>query len=180
MSIRNCSTWNKGHMRNYLLLAIILLFSLGCRRIDANSHLQDLIYLDLKKEQAAAASLAAEAAAKILDLEKDLAKTRIRSIDRINVLNDLKNQNKLKNMHTEKIEYYEIRSKLRELEGRRLYLERFQKNEPWPDNIEFDAYMTNKRLRQASKNWNSRVPKPQHVLNSTSAVAPKTDTAAEE
>jgi len=55
--------------------------------------------------------------------------------------------------------YYRIRSQRRKVEGRRSYRIAFEKGQDWPNPKEYQSYLVNKRLREASRNWSARVPK---------------------
>lgn len=67
------------------------------------------------------------------------------------------------------VRYLKIRTERRRLESRLSYKRAFRakKEGEWPDPDEYSAYLTNKRLREASLNWNRRVPKLQDRIPSS-------------
>lgn len=142
-----------------LLLLMTILFLASCRREDPNPELSDRIYQDLQREVVDIGGLIDAATKKKEEATKDLAKSGVRTMERKNAQIEIRKQDMIIQKLSELKEYYEIRAKMRLHEGRRLYRIAFQEGKVWPDPKEYEAYLVNKRLRAASRNWNDRVPK---------------------
>lgn len=142
-----------------LCLVIIAFNIIGCRKKDPEPQNSDPIYLDILKELRSFEQSEAETIKKLEESEKELAKSEPRTIERKNAQKEVyDNQNKLIKVR-EMIEYYKIRALLRKAEARRKYDVAFEKNDSWPDKKDYEAYLVNKKLVNASRNWNNRVPK---------------------
>jgi hypothetical protein len=142
-----------------LCLLLIALTSLGCKREDPNPELRDPIYNDLLSERAMHTKMKEEIIKKIEVAEKELAKTRPRTMERKNAANDLEKLEHKLIKSNEMIEYYDIRAKLRYTDVRRSYKQAFLSGDEWPNPEEHKAYLVNKRLLNASRMWDDRVPK---------------------
>jgi hypothetical protein len=57
------------------------------------------------------------------------------------------------------VKYFQLRSLSRVEYARKAYLKIFQAGGDWPDKAEYDLYLTNQKLVNSSKNWDTRVPK---------------------
>jgi hypothetical protein len=156
------------HSQNIKIIAIALLFCLACTRPQSNPELSDPIYQDLKAQEANSSKAiegkkkeleAAEKEAEKPDLEpmalKQNRKTRFALEKTLRLLEQ---------DHT----YFEIKAAERKDLDAHTYPESFKTKSPWPPKGEIEAYATEQRLRNASRNWNDRVPKP--------ANAPKPET----
>jgi len=55
--------------------------------------------------------------------------------------------------------YFEIRSAQRKEYDQKAYLKAFEADQPWPNPLEVAEYKKMKALRNASLNWEDRVPK---------------------
>jgi hypothetical protein len=147
------------------ILFVLTILCNGCKSRDPNPELKDLVYQDLMREAASAASLAETSQKKIETIHKDLLKVAPRSLELKNLHADLRKQQDLVKKFTELSEYYTIRAKIRLIEGKKRYNRRFKEELPWPDEKEYSYYKLNKDLNRASRNWNDRVPKPSSVIN---------------
>ncbi|OFZ16667.1 MAG: hypothetical protein A2Z20_01070 [Bdellovibrionales bacterium RBG_16_40_8] len=156
----DCSTWNT--MITHILtisLAVFFIASSGCRFKNSSPHLLDPIYLDLEKELRATEQQIGEVKKKIESAKDDFGKSQPRTIERVNSMNDLGKAEKMLIRLQEMQEFYNIRLKRREVEDKINYEKAFADNADWPDKKEFEAYLVNKKLMNASRNWNLRVPK---------------------
>ncbi len=140
----------------------------------------DPIYQDISKE-ALAAQVAREESEKALDgFKKALEKAPPRTIERRNAEDDIKKESErlLKLVQIE--EYNNIRVARRKAEDHRNYKIAFAADTPWPDPKELEAYLVNKRLVKASKNWSDRVPKFTTGFNSAPAAEVPTKSKSSE
>lgn len=55
------------------------------------------------------------------------------------------------------LKYLELRKESRRESARRDYARAYEKGEPWPNPEEFQLYLTNKRLNQASRKWDDNL-----------------------
>ncbi len=139
------------------LFLIFITFSMfSCNRPDPQPELQDAIYRDLvsqlgitKKniedfskilqEQEAAAASVKPQTGQIKYAEKRVWETR-------NHLQKLQQQEK----------YWKLRIAERQVHARAQYLRAFKEGKTWPDPEEVKQYMSEKRLRQASQQWDAK------------------------
>ncbi len=155
------------HFAKYSIrfLAVITLSFVmsGCRSKDPNPELKDPIFQSLKKE-----ADDAERAFKEAETAKDEAYKAFQSATAQTI--ELKEAEKeywkaVKRVDSLRptVRYLKIRTERRKVEARAAYAAAFARGEEanWPNPEEFEAYQTNKRLREASLNWNRRVPKLQ-------------------
>lgn len=141
-------------------LATILMFSLvACTKEDPNPELRDPIFKDLEKRRDEHQKNANEAAATLKTLYEKLEKVEANSIEKKDIQKDIA-KNKAKNLESDQwYRYYKIRAERRRITGRESYREAFAKGEEWPNPREYSDYQVNRRLVEASRNWNARVPK---------------------
>jgi hypothetical protein len=139
-----------------MLMAILIT---GCRHEEPNPELIDPIYSDLNKDYLGISAAREESEKNLEGFKKDLEKAPARTLEKRNAEEDIqKEQNRLDRL-TQLEEYFKIRVERRKVEARRDYKLAFIDNKNWPDPKEYEAYMVNKHLVHASKNWNDRVPK---------------------
>lgn len=138
------------------ILILIVMTTLGCRREDSNPELSDRIYLDLLSEARNYEQQQSEAMKKLEQVEKELAETAPRTIDRKNAEREVASTRKKLTQATEMLEFYKIRAERRRVEGRRAYKLAFRSGKDWPNKNEYESYMVNKRLVQASRSWKDR------------------------
>ncbi|MCB0341529.1 MAG: hypothetical protein H6626_11705 [Pseudobdellovibrionaceae bacterium] len=172
----NLSTFKNLCVSMMLLFAISLL---GCKREHSNPEQLDPIYRDLTKDlRTVESTLKAER--KTLDtLEAEIKKEGVSSLDRITLQKDVRrSQLKIQELE-QQYRYLDIRTNRRRVEGRRNYKIAFKKGEAWPDPKEYEAYKTNMALRNASRNWNTRVPKLHQNNPNYSKVITPSETATE-
>jgi len=164
-----------------LSLSILIMTIQACKRPDKNPEVRDPIYQDILKERAAITSIIEDLKKKIAESEKDYAKSQPRTMDRKNALNEKEKFQYQLTRAEEMKEFYDIRAERRRVETRREYRISFDKDLPWPNKSEYEAYLINKRLVHASRNWDARVPKTNHNQGKIDAVneAAAADAAAE-
>ena len=144
-----------------LLLCLFgLAFTLtGCSSVDPNPELKDPIYLDLSQTIEETHELMGNA-----DMFREMAKDELKTLEtgdpEIATLNKDIHRETLKiQAYKQKIRYLEIRKERRRLESRLAYARSLESEATWPDQKEYAAYQAHKKLRNASSNWNERVPR---------------------
>jgi len=141
------------------LLFLVLLSLTSCRSQDPNPELKDPIYKDLS-------SLAKQYSRKLREAletqEKNFKELSEAGSNKMNLKvarKKITDNGKKIVQYRQMAAYYRIRSERRKVEGRRAYRIAFEKEQGWPDPREYQSYLINKRLREASRNWSARVPK---------------------
>lgn len=158
-----------GKLTLRLLFLTAFLFLAGCRKPDPNPELRDPIYQAVKKEaDESEKALDAAKKAKALAYEQ-LRNAEARTIELKDAEREYWKAVKTVDQLTTAARYLRIRSERRKLEARLSYQKAFDagKEQNWPDPDEYAGYLTNKRLREASLNWNRRVPKLQDRIPSS-------------
>lgn len=149
-------------LRPKLILMISLaLFLLGCTREDPNPETRDPIYKFLQTEYSTLKGAFDVERKKIEEAEKALAKTEPLTHERKLALRDLESAKRRLAKIEQDAAYIEIRAARRKVEARRDYKLAFLagKQDQWPDPKEYEHFMTQHRLRTASRQWDARVPK---------------------
>lgn len=146
--------------RNSLMaaVAVAMLSLVGCKERLKDPELADPIYLDLRKEEASYKKAAEDAKKTFEQFDKQISSLEPRSLELKQARKDKEKQVAIYEHSSQLGQYFEIRANKRRLESRVLYQTAFDKDEPWPPRGEFEAYQTNQRLRNAPRNWDTRVP----------------------
>jgi hypothetical protein len=144
----------------YLWICLLfLVFLAGCKKPLEEPENLDPIYINLLEELAEAkSSLSMEK--KTLDKAKEEwddvePQTGQEPIKRNAFFKAQKSVRKYQQLVT----YLELRLESRKEWARKAYLEAWQNEQPWPSSELVKKYEVNQRLREASRNWNARVPK---------------------
>lgn len=146
-------------------VAIIMFATvLGCSKENPNPELMDPIYKDLHGRSEDLKKSLGEAEKEIEDLKKALLKAEPHTLEKKNIERDLASAQKLLVADRQRQRYFEIRAERRKLQGRVEYKKAFARGEEWPKPSEYSDYQVNNRLREATLNWNARVPKLQDRL----------------
>jgi hypothetical protein len=155
-----------------LILLICTLMVLGCKRENPNPELIDPIYKFLVEQNSALKSSLEGEKKKLEEGIKALEKTLVNTPERkIAIRDNQSTKGRIARLEQE-YKYSEIRKERRRVEVRRDYKIAFNADKPWPNPQEFDDFMTQHRLRNASRNWNARVPRLQDRIT---AAWPKID-----
>lgn len=167
-------------MKRFLMLTFFIMGSsltiLGCSQEESNPEERDPIFKDLEKRASEAQKRAEEAHAKVKEVREKIEKAEPNSIE----LGDLRKE--LLKAEREALDgdqwalYYQIRSKRRKVVDHLSYKEAFHAKREWPDPREYSEYLVNRRLSEASLNWNARVPRLQDRLPSSSPTPEKKKT----
>lgn len=136
-----------------------ILLCLGCEKPISEPETIDPIYKDLvstieKKKSELEAQMK-----KKEELEKKmaLAQPRTQEVRAIKKEYSTCIQN-IQNLN-QSIQFYQIRAERRKFTSRMTYQIAYRTKKPWPDPSEYEKYQLNKRLNEASREWNDRVPK---------------------
>ena len=147
-------------VRDPKLVATLLLFLLvGCKSVDPSPELKDPIFADLESTLNDLRQEKANA-----ETFKQMAKDELKTLEpgdpKIATLNaDIRKEGGKIRTFEQQIRYYEIRLERRRLESRLRYAKSLNGKANYPDLAEFEAYKAHKNLRNASNNWNERVPR---------------------
>lgn len=148
-----------GVLQLALLLTVISLTVMGCRKEDPNPEQKDPIYKDLKARFDTYDKEATETKTALVQLRIDLAKAEPRTIELKNIAKDLAKTQAKHDGANQLARYYKIRAERRRLMGRKAYRSAFAQGKEWPDPREYSDYLVNMRLHEINMNWNARVPK---------------------
>lgn len=147
---------------NWISISLITLFilqSLGCSRPLEEPELIDPIYLDLLKTSSEYANEHKTALSAAKEAREQL-KDRTPGTIEVKQARKTLNENKSKLTHLAQMSlYYEIKAKKRRIEARSDYHQALKRGESWPKPEDYQNFLSEKKLRNASKNWNKRVPK---------------------
>ena len=159
-----------------MILVVCLLTISGCRSEDPNPELSDPVYKFLIDQGNALRPALENEKKKLEESEKALTKMDVNTAERKQSLKELqKTKGNIARLQQE-LDYSDIRRERRRVEARRDYKIAYSKGEAWPNPSEFEHFMTQQRLRKASRNWAERVPKLQDRINK---AWPKPDVKAE-
>ncbi|MEK6556258.1 MAG: hypothetical protein AABZ31_13510 [Bdellovibrionota bacterium] len=151
------------HLLKYMTFAVFILLS-GCKSEDPTPELRDPIYNDLVKQQRDAEDGLKKSIEAVAKLEKEYAEQAPRTIDRKTTQKELfKEQEKVHRL-TQEAEYYRIAALKRKAEATIGYKTAFAEDKTWPDPKEYESYKLNKKMRETSRNWSTRVPKLSNPL----------------
>lgn len=143
-----------------LLLSALMVFSLlGCKKEDPNPELRDPIYQDLVKSLKSHEGSLKSAEKSLETSLKELNTTVANTVERTVAKRAVKKAKKGIKVIEQQVKYFKIRSERRLAEGRAAYRSAFRSGKRWPDESEYKAYLANKKLISASRNWGTRVPK---------------------
>lgn len=157
------------------LIALISLVLSGCKKPMENPETRDPIYSALLSDKSAYKGAAEAEKKTIAELEAEIAKLGPRDQIKKPKIRELYTRKKNLEQMEQQALYFEIRAEQRKAHAREEYLKAFHADKPWPDPAEFEAYKRAKKLRQASKNWDDRVPKSDRYSKKSpvGAEAPK-------
>lgn len=152
----------KAHFRKWLIsatLALVTLLIQGCSRPNPNPELLDPIYADLNSRSNVAKAAAESAKADIKRLNEEIKALPARDPTRKKTQEDLSKKEVQMMVAEQESLYYEIRAKQRLEYARTEYLKAFEKGEAWPDPNDFVTYKLQRKLRDAPREWSSKIPK---------------------
>ncbi|MEQ1876536.1 MAG: hypothetical protein ABL958_07810 [Bdellovibrionia bacterium] len=139
----------------HVLFLLLFIFLAACNRPDAYPELKDPIFHDMEADYRAS-----QRERDTLEKEKEAAKADIPNAQpqtgetkaKWNVFFAAeKKYDKAVQME----HFHKLRLETRREEARKNYLAAFQAGQDWPPPDEYKAYQTEKRLRNAPKDWNT-------------------------
>lgn len=146
----------------WLITATLVLSTVavvGCTRPNPTPEVLDPIYADLVQRSTLAKGAAEAAKNEAKKLREDLEKLPARDITRRKTLEDISKQESRQNVAEQEGLYYEIRAEQRKQYARAEYSKAFEKSEPWPDPNDFETYKLQRKLRDAPREWSSKIEK---------------------
>lgn len=146
----------------YLIWIVCLV---RCTKELPNPEILDPIYKDLSSRADSTEKEMEELKVKIEELRKTLARAAPNSIDRQDILRELKKASDGHVKAQQLARYLKIRAERRKVEDRAAYMRSLASQQPWPDPNEYSHYQKNIQLREAPVNWSVRVPKLQQRLD---------------
>jgi hypothetical protein len=158
-----------------ILMTILIMSTLACKRRDPNPEFRDPIYRFLLEQSTGLKSSLESEFKKVEEAEKAYAKTEPLTHERKLALRDLESSRRLIAIAHQQIDYLDIRTERRRVESRRSYKIAFDADKDWPDPKEFEYFMAEHRLRTAPRKWDARVPRLQDRIL---AAWPKPDPKA--
>ena len=132
---------------------------MACKKKHPTPEVLDPIYNDLVKQAGFFKGKVEQEKKQIKKLEKTLAETEARTIERVATAKDIRFAKKRLEKYVQDAKFYEIRSEHRKAQSRYEYNLAFSQDKDWPDPEEYKKYLVNKKLREAPRNWGYRVPK---------------------
>jgi len=150
---------------NCVILILSLLTIVGCKSEDPNPELSDPIYKFLVDQGNALRPALESEKKKLEESEKALEKMDVNTAERKQELKIQQTTRGKINRLQQELDYSDIRRERRKVESRRDYKIAYSKGEAWPKPEEFDYFMTQQRLRTASRDWNKRVPRLQDRID---------------
>ncbi len=142
-----------------LCMLFVCILLVGCKKEEPNPEQLDPIYKDLRSRFESIQKEIVEENKKQVDIRRALSGAEPNSTVLRNARRDLQQSIVTIADLEQKERFYRIRTERRLLVDQITYKAALQKNLPWPEPREYSEYQVNTRLREASRNWNVRVPK---------------------
>lgn len=155
-----------------IILAILLTTMVGCHGEDPQPELRDPIYSDLGKRAKEFEDSSKTLQETLAGLKESLEKAEPNTLERKDIQKKIAKTTREARDAEQWARYYKIRAERRKLVGRLDYKEAFKAGKEWPEESEYREYELSNKLREASRNWNNRVPKLHDRLPSS---APKVE-----
>ncbi len=140
--------------RFFMLFLPLLLFS--CNKPEPNPELADPIYLEFKTQQDLSKKAIAEAEKTLIEKKADLDKVKPQTGQIKYAQKRLWDTQRTLDSLIQQEKYWTIRIKEREQVARSEYMKAFNAGKTWPDPKEFQEYSTEKRLREARLQWDTK------------------------
>jgi uncharacterized phage infection (PIP) family protein YhgE len=164
------------HMkRTTFPLLFAIFFIVGCTKADPDAYKRDPILLDFQT-QVGALQGQVETITKEVDSTKKELKTIVPQTGQADQyakkINDL--QGKIAILQ-QQIQFFKIHIESRAKKAQADYLESLKNKKEWPDKVEVESYMAEKRLRTAKMNWSQK----DRITDYKKTSAPKHESGAE-
>lgn len=155
-----------------LLSGLSLLIS-ACEKRLPNPEMMDPIFQDLNAQLSQAQSTVTELTAELEEAKKELERAAPQTGDRTRAFGAVAGTKDRLERARQKELYLEIKRDQRLSEDRKNYAKAFESKSKWPPDAEFHFYMASKRLQEASRKWDDRVPKSREVAGKRPAEPEK-------
>jgi hypothetical protein len=149
---------DRNSLRFTIFIGILIVIS-ACAKPMPNPESIDPIYVDLLKQSGSYTKAAEDETKKMTKGKAELAKLSPRDPLRGSFMHQIHQSEVNIVQLKQKALYYEIRAKQRMEFDSEDYLRAFNANKPWPNHEEFSSYTLRKKLVDAPRNWDARVPK---------------------
>lgn len=143
----------------WLFLFLLVILAAGCRREDPNPELLDPIYSDLSKQEKDDAQILEAQRKALVTAHKAEADALPQTIDLSNARRDITKAEEKITLLEQQMLYDHIRTERRKVEDHLNYHLAFVANKEWPSKEEYTEYLTNRRLREAPRDWDAHLPK---------------------
>jgi hypothetical protein len=143
----------------WLVLLINAMLLLGCSKPDPNPELKDPIYKDIEANLKASSKLLVDTEKKLEVLLQESSGYGPRTKEKMVNLRDINKQKKIIENLKQSVAYLQIRLDRRKIQTHIDYSAAYSKKQAWPDPKEFENYKAVKKLKEAPRSWDARVPK---------------------
>lgn len=144
------------NFKHLVLSLFSVVFFASCEKTDPNPELKDPIYADLQAQLGATEK-------SLIETQKNMDEQRVSlegaepQTGKANVFKKRYFQaQSIADRLTQQIKYWKIRIEERKLFARRAYLEAIKEKKEWPDPKEYEIYLSEKKLRVAKLEWDSK------------------------
>ena len=144
--------------RSIWIGALCVVLLTGCKKAEEHPENLDPIYSDLMAQAAGIQSKAEGQKKKIEELQNKLPKFGPRDPEAKGASRDIANLERGLLLMQQDAQYYTIRAEQRRIYDKESYLKAFNADQPWPPEGELQEYKENKKLRNASRDWDKNVP----------------------
>ncbi len=142
-----------------LILSFLVLSSTGCEKKRlAEPENEDYIFKDYKIMIQNNKDTLRDLNKNYSAAEKDFKQSLINSAEAKIYKNEMKRIKKNIAVVEQLLRYLDVKKANRKYEVREKYIKAFKTGSEWPNQLEIEEYKASKRLHQASKDWESRVP----------------------
>jgi hypothetical protein len=152
----------------FSLLFILSISITGCDRPNPEPEKIDPIYSDIQSKIGSINSQIKSAENDLQDKKKDLAKVVPQTGQNKFAQKRVDDAQRALDKLLQLKEFWELRAESRKKWAREHYLKAFYKKEPWPNPKEYEEYLAQKKMEEASPTWNAK----QRVLDYASPPPP--------
>jgi hypothetical protein len=138
------------------LMVFAIFVSLGCSRPDPQPELQDPIWNDLRAQLGVTRKNIEDFRKLLEEHQAVVAQVKVQTGQIKYAEKRVWETKKYLETLYQQEKYWLLRIAERQVRTRANYLKAFKEGKPWPDKEEISQYMAEKRLRQASLQWDSR------------------------
>ncbi len=146
----------------YIFSCVLVAFTIGCNRPHPSPEDLDPIFLDLTRRAQEAKRLYKEELAKRDSALLAIQRSEVNSLDIQVARKDWISSNQKLPLLEQKAQFLSLQAERRKVTSRLAYRLAYEKGEEWPNPEEYQAYKTHRRLREAPRTWDHRVPSNIH------------------